>query len=467
MGGIAEYCGALTLSAKAADSIQVEVTLRQDERVAIRVANHSASFKDRKQIAGNQIAGNQLAGKQIAGNQIAGNGDRASVRSSSATDVMADWPLGIFYGVREGEFSATETVVGYSRSAGGGTVGLALAVLRSMLVAKVVPHFGGGLSIQIDSKLLGDRTRQSASIASCLFQAVSKAYSVEFPASNTAAILHGMFEEFGAFKEFGGVHCGLATVASPMVDKPGLLSPICCCPLEIGEWVAIPAGLTLIGIDSGIVHPNATKKYLHARTTSMMGTAIIARLLGATNPNQDDCRVSLARITVSEYVERFRDLLPTKIRGQQFLERFGPLPDRTATIDANETYKIRSRTEHHIYENERVHHFVERLSRANRTGDAAAIKEAGELMYASHWSYGQRCGLGSRETDTLVNLLRGCGPGAGVYGARISGAGVGGTVVVLMRDSDETRSVIAGAVKQYEQGTGLKTVIQRAAPLHP
>ncbi|GJM26458.1 MAG: hypothetical protein DHS20C16_28730 [Phycisphaerae bacterium] len=368
--------------------------------------------------------------------------------------------MGVFYGARDGEFSAAETVAGYGRSGGSETMGLALAVLRSMLVAEIVPHFGGGLSIHINSNLLGDRTRQCASLASGVFQAVANTYAVSKSASEAATVLHGVFEEFS------GVPCGLATLASPMIDKAGFLSPICCRPLEIGECLALPAGVTLVGIDSGIVYPNATKKYLHARTTSKMGAAIIARLMGVSDSSQEQGHDYLSRISVSEYVERFRDLLPTKIKGQQFLDRFGPLPHRTAAIDAKEIYKIRSRTEHHIYENERVRHFADRLSRANRTGGAAEIVEAGELMYASHWSYGQRCGLGSRETDTLVNLLRDRGPDAGIYGARVSGAGAGGTVVVLMRDSDDTRSAIAAAVGEYEQETGLVSVIQPAAPAH-
>ncbi|MCA9251988.1 MAG: hypothetical protein KDA54_12725 [Phycisphaerales bacterium] len=438
MGGIAEYCGALTLSAQARDCVHVEATPRQDERIAISVAPHASSFD--------------------VAIRHANNGHHAD-SNPAESEVAGDWPLSIFYGTGDGQFNTSETVIGYGRSVGSDAAGLSLAVLRMMLAAGVVPHFGGGLSIRIESKLLGDRTRQAASLASCVFRAVLNAFHVECAVSNAASILHDSLEAFG------GIPCGLATVASPMVDKPGHLSPICCRPMEVGEFVALPSGVTVMGVDSGIVYPNAMKKYLHARTTSKMGAAIIARLINGANAGQDEWHGYLARISVAEYVERFRDLLPTKIKGKQFLERFGPLPDPTAVIDANDTYKIRSRTEHHIYENERVCHFVERLSRANRTGDDNAIIEAGELMYASHWSYGQRCGLGSRETDTLVNLIRKCTTDAGVFGARVSGAGAGGTVVVLMRDSDETRAAVINAVKQYEQETGLKTALQPAACL--
>jgi L-arabinokinase len=60
----------------------------------------------------------------------------------------------------------------------------------------------------------------------------------------------------------------------------------------------------------------------------------------------------------------------------------------------------------------------------------------GELMYQSHASYGA-CGLGSEGTDRLVELVRAAGPAHGLYGAKITGGGSGGTVAVLARRSSE------------------------------
>ena len=62
----------------------------------------------------------------------------------------------------------------------------------------------------------------------------------------------------------------------------------------------------------------------------------------------------------------------------------------------------------------------------------AVAAQLGALMYESHASYG-RCGLGSQGTDRLVELVRAEGPAAGLYGARITGGGSGGTVAVLGR----------------------------------
>jgi galactokinase len=162
----------------------------------------------------------------------------------------------------------------------------------------------------------------------------------------------------------------------------------------------------------------------------------------------------LANISPSEYVRRFRNALPIKLRGKDFLAHFGQPAELEIGVRPDEVYKVRSRTEHHVYENDRTHRFIERLARARRTGELDALIEAGELMYASHWSYGQRCGMGSIETDVLVNCIRERGPARGLYGAKVTGGGCGGTVAVLLSDTPTAREALDEACAAYTQKTG-------------
>jgi L-arabinokinase len=74
-------------------------------------------------------------------------------------------------------------------------------------------------------------------------------------------------------------------------------------------------------------------------------------------------------------------------------------------------------------------------------------------MYESHASYGH-CGLGSEGTDRLVALVRSEGQAAGLYGARITGGGSGGTVAVLGRRG--AAPAIARVADAYEQKTGYR-----------
>jgi galactokinase len=63
-------------------------------------------------------------------------------------------------------------------------------------------------------------------------------------------------------------------------------------------------------------------------------------------------------------------------------------------------------------------------------------RELGELMAESHTGY-SACGLGTARTDAIVEAARKAGWARGLAGARVSGGGSGGTVVVLGREDAE------------------------------
>jgi L-arabinokinase len=74
-------------------------------------------------------------------------------------------------------------------------------------------------------------------------------------------------------------------------------------------------------------------------------------------------------------------------------------------------------------------------------------------MYRSHHSYGARCGLGTPETDLIVDLVRERGPRSGLYGAKITGGGAGGTVAVLGAGSS-ARAGVEEMVAAYARRSG-------------
>jgi L-arabinokinase len=75
----------------------------------------------------------------------------------------------------------------------------------------------------------------------------------------------------------------------------------------------------------------------------------------------------------------------------------------------------------------------------------------GGLMFESHDGY-SACGLGSGGTDRLVDLARRAGPSQGVYGAKITGGGSGGTVA-LLTDAGAA-DVVHAIARQYAEETG-------------
>ena len=105
-------------------------------------------------------------------------------------------------------------------------------------------------------------------------------------------------------------------------------------------------------------------------------------------------------------------------------------------------------TSYPVYEHARVTRFAEILESPNAAERAG---ELGGLMYKSHKSYSACC-LGSPGTDELVRLVREAGTESGLYGAKITGGGSGGTVAVLGRKG--ARPVVEAVAREYERRTG-------------
>jgi galactokinase len=167
----------------------------------------------------------------------------------------------------------------------------------------------------------------------------------------------------------------------------------------------------------------------------------------------------LADIAPSEFEREFVGCLPEEIAGDDFLARYGRTADTVTTVERGRRYRVRAPAAHPVYERQRAESFRELLSA--QVTDAARSTSAdedrrvrlGELMYESHASYGA-CGLGSPGTDRLVDLVRAEGPGAGLYGARITGGGSGGTVAVIGRQ--DASATIARVADAYERATGYR-----------
>jgi L-arabinokinase len=62
--------------------------------------------------------------------------------------------------------------------------------------------------------------------------------------------------------------------------------------------------------------------------------------------------------------------------------------------------------------------------------------------------------LGSAATDRLVELVRQAGPSEGLYGAKITGGGSGGTVAVLSRR--EASDSVKRVAERYAKETGYR-----------
>jgi L-arabinokinase len=243
-----------------------------------------------------------------------------------------------------------------------------------------------------------------------------------------------------------GAPCGVMDQMTSACGRADALLALLCQPAELVGHTALPEGIELFGLDSGEVHAVSGSDYTGVRVGAFMGLRILAEIEGMPARDGpelgrveiDDPRFGgyLANVTPSE-LEAFRDRLPERLSGATFLERYRGTTDEVVRVEAARTYAVRTPTVHPILEHFRVQTFRELLA-PPLTEDRLTL--LGELMYQSHASYGA-CGLGSQETDRLVELVRRAGPDRGFYGAKITGGGSGGTVAVLARRGADIEAI--------------------------
>jgi galactokinase len=179
--------------------------------------------------------------------------------------------------------------------------------------------------------------------------------------------------------------------------------------------IPLPASVDWVVIHSGVHHSHATGGYAQRR---------------------HECEDASRRLGV----RWLRDL---EGQGRRtVLSRIEELPPPLST-----------RARHVILENERVLAAVELL----KAGDLTAF---GSLMNASHASLRDDFAVSTRETDLLVELAQ---AEPATYGARLTGGGFGGSVVVAVKDGT-ARDVGAQVASHYRRQSGQAGIVLLPVP---
>lgn len=255
-----------------------------------------------------------------------------------------------------------------------------------------------------------------------------------------------------------GAPCGVMDQMTAACGRQDQLLALLCQPAELQEPVPLPPGVTVWGLDSGIRHAVSGADYTSVRCGAFMGYRILADLAGLPCRPVGDGRVQiddrrwggyLANVTPAEWEGEFAARVPETLGGGEFLARYQGTPDRVTRVDPQRRYPVRQPTAHPIYEHDRVQRFRELLA-GGAAGEAERMALGG-LMHGSHASY-SACGLGSDGTDLLVELAGRLGPPRGLYGAKITGGGSGGTVAVLA--DRRAFSAVREVAEEYRRATG-------------
>jgi L-arabinokinase len=240
-----------------------------------------------------------------------------------------------------------------------------------------------------------------------------------------------------------------------------------CQPHELKPAMQLPSGLRVVGINSNVKHSVGGGMYGRTRCAAFMAHRIILEHMrtigkrGGRTLERDPMNGYLANLDPDDYKNLFRPLLPEHMRGDEFLKQYGGTIDRATSVEPADSYHVRQAADHHVLEARRVERFVKELETATRERNenparrSPAMDRAGHLMYASHLSYTNDALLGADECDLLVALVRDR-ESQGLYGAKITGGGSGGTVAVLCEQTAQADDAIREIMAVYAEKTGKK-----------
>ncbi len=403
LGGVADYSGSTVLERTIAEATFAAVQQRSDGRIVIRTMIGSGSnFDDMVELSIEQVDHVYSSSSP----QDFGAVFRDNPRSS-----WAAYPAGCAFGLIE--------------------------------CGWLDPLQLRGFNVLIDSQVqLGAGVSSSAALEVAVMSALCACYGVKLDGLDLAKLCQWVENNVV------GAPCGIMDQVTCALGQAESMLVLKCQPHQVIGHIQVPVGWELIGLDSGVKHSVAGDPYARARVGAFMGLRILQA------HTSEDLGGYLCNASPSSWMDR-RQSVPESMTGSQFLREFGGISDTVARIEPDVTYKVRANAEHPILENDRVREFTALMGLATSDRDEQLLVEAGQLMLDAHRSYSERIDLGSAETDLLVELAMDRGPSGGVFGAKITGGGSGGTVAVLL-SGPNARESIEWVVREYERRTGIR-----------
>jgi galactokinase len=326
--------------------------------------------------------------------------------------------------------------------------------------AQLLPAATGprGLSVVFSSQLppgagLGSSTAIIAAVLNALSQLIGGFIDVDEMATYIGRTESLLPEGFG--------HVIDALTVIHAVDGPGpKVLRLSAQPHSLAGQITLPRDLRIMALDTGVRYPARAESLQILRAAGAMGLRIVETIYKDLGSRHTPLRGYLANISPSLYRQYLRGIIPRRMRGADFIRSFGPLPARAGVIDPDRIYRVRTTVDHLISENEHAENFlqaIEELSeheqgigpRLSAVDRQRTLRRAGRLMLASHHSYRLRLEQSCPEADWLVDSLMQHGPQNGVYGARISGWGRGGTVVVLLKRGSAADDIVLSMLAPY------------------
>jgi galactokinase len=270
------------------------------------------------------------------------------------------------------------------------------------------PVDGADIAIAGDVPL-GAGLASSAALEIAVAAALRAAWSLDVTDRDLADAVHR------AETGFVGVDCGIMDQYAAALGRDDAALLLDCRSRDVRP---VPLGdAAIVVTDTNVRHSLADSAYNQRRAACGRGVELLADRLPDVTALRD---VSPADL------DAHRDALPADIA---------------------------NRCEHVVHENRRVRAAADALDR----GDLDAV---GGLLLASHRSLRDLYDVSCDELDAVVDIARGV---YGVYGARMTGAGFGGSVVALV-EPGAVGEFRAAVEEEYPERTGLGPDVYECEP---
>ena len=330
----------------------------------------------------------------------------------------------------------------FSEEPGAEWTGYILGAFYVLLKEGKIEQFPHGATIIIKSDIpVGGGVASSAAVEVATLTAINQLYGLELDAMEIARLAQIVENRIV------GAPCGIMDQVTAAAGTSTKILSILCQPDKILEFVSCPLNVSFVGIYTRVRRSTTSTAYVDTRTGTFMGLTILKAAFSSETAEGSIARKLsealadnyLCNLSVQEFREQCEHLLPEQMQGAEFLDKYGETVDTATQVNPETSYAVRSRVQHAIYENARVRQFIAAIKNADTDSDRIQdyLSEAGNLMYESNASYRDLAGLGSREVDGLVNIARKIGEQGGIYGAKITGGGGGGTVALLCHGNVE------------------------------
>ena len=317
----------------------------------------------------------------------------------------------LLYSVHHGQRRALHLDMAMATSAGGGPLWLRLARAVHQEVAgeagveaNAVPHYTAAIAGDVP---VGGGMSSSAAYEVALATFLAALGGPRFPPMTTARLCQRA-EQIGA-----GVRIGVMDQAAACLGRAGHALLLDCRSLA-HEYIPVNLpGVALAVFDTRVSRSLAGTAYNERRAQCAEAVELLAAAIHRDQPARSIH--SLRDITLDD-LHRHGDALPEALL---------------------------RRARHVVSENLRVLDAVTAL----RAGDGERL---GGLLYASHASLRDDYAVSCPELDTVVAIAAGV---PGVLGARMMGAGFGGSALILLRN-EALQALHATLPPTYEQRTG-------------